>query len=137
MNTTVSSSFTPDTTKILPKIDKMRKEEFKKYKKEIEEGNVVKAVEISDKLVAAAKAELKDDVGMILYDSKAKPKFGNNYKNMFLVRSPVYLTDRGEFQAPTTAFLDGVGKDKNSITQMGTSVVNGAYSKCCRTAEAG
>ena len=135
INTNVSSSFTPNMTRVLPSVKALRSKLYKEHAKEIKEGDVVTAVKIEKELLAVAKDELKNDVGMELYDSGAKPKFGNQYKNCFVTRGPMWHPDREEFSVGDTAFMDGMKKD--NLDQYGTSVVNGAYSKACNTAVAG
>jgi hypothetical protein len=135
LNTNVSPSFTPNTVRILPSVKALRSKLFKENAEAIKNGDTVTAVKIEKELLKVAQEELKDDVGMEIYDSGAKPKFGNNYKNTFVTRGPMYHPDREEFSIGDTAFMDGIKKD--NLDQYGTSVVNGAYSKACNTAVAG
>ena len=67
-NAHVSSSFTPKSTKILPSVLKRKKELYKQYEKEIASGDVVTYTKINDELLDMSKDELKNDVGMIIYD---------------------------------------------------------------------
>ena len=97
-NTNVAVSFTPNTTKVLPAVKKRRDELFKKHADAIKNNDVTVSLEISNELIKVAKEELKNDPGMTLYDSGAKPKFGNNYKNTFITRGPVFLPDKEGFE---------------------------------------
>lgn len=135
LNTNVSCSFTPNTIKVLPAVKKRRDELYAKHKEEIDAGNVTVAVQISDELLDLAKQELKDDPGMLIYTSGAKPKFGNNYKNCFVTRGPSFNPAQDRFDISKNAFMDGM--DKSDIPSYGTSVINGAYSKAIGTGVAG
>jgi len=135
LNTNVSASFTPNTTRVLPDVKKLRAKLYKENEEAISNGDTVTGVKIEKELLRVAKEELKNDVGMQLYDSGAKPSFGNQYKNSFVTRGPIWHPDREEFSIGDTAFMDGMKKD--NLDQYGTSVVNGAYSKACNTAVAG
>ena len=135
VNTNVAPSFTPNTIKVLPKVKKRRDELFKLHKKELDENNTTVALEISNELVKLAKEELKNDVGMELYDSQAKPKFGNNYKNCFISRTTVDMPHKEIIETANSSFMEGI--EKKDIPQYGTAVVNGSYAKGVDTGVAG
>ena len=134
-NTNVAASFSPNTVRVLPEVKKARKELYSKHKEEIESGNGETAVKIEKALLDVAKNRLKNDVGMMLYDSGCKPKFGNQYKNSFVTRGPMWDPARERFDVVSNAFEDGVRKE--DIAAMGTSVITGSYTKCCMTSVAG
>ena len=135
LSSNVSASFTPNTVRVLPDVKKARDKLFKENEEAIKNGDTVTAVKIEKELLDIVKKELKDDVGMQLYDSGANPKIGNQYKNCFVTRGPIWHPDREEFSIGDTAFMDGMKKD--NLDQYGTSVVNGAYNKAANTAIAG
>ena len=134
-NTHVSCSFTPNTSKVIPEVEKKRKELFTKYKAEIDAGDTVKGAEIEDELVKTAKDALKNDVGMTIYDSGCKPKFGNQYKACFITQGPIFDPAKEKTKIVKSAFIDGVGKEDIAIS--GTTVINGAYPKAVGTMVAG
>ena len=134
-NAHVSASFTPATFKMLPKVKKRRDELYKQYKEEVKNGDVVASVKITDELLKIAKEELKDNVGMQIYDSQCKPSFGNVYKAMFVSRGPVWNAAENRFDISEKAFIDGM--DKNDVPIYANSVINGAYPKAVATQQAG
>ena len=83
---------------------------FTENKERLENGDVVKAVEIQEQLLKIAKEELKNDPGMMIYDSGCKPKFGNNYGTMFVSRGPVFNSAEGRFDISEGSFIDGMKK---------------------------
>lgn len=135
VNTNMAPSFSPNTVKVLPKVKKRREELFKLHKKELDENNTTVALEISNELLKVAKEELKDDVGMQLYDSGAKPKFGNNYKNMFISRTTAYMPHKEVVESANSSFMEGL--EKKDIPQYGTAVINGSFAKGVDTGVAG
>lgn len=134
-NTNSAASFTPNTVRVLPEVKKRRKELYDKHREEIANGDTVTAVKIEKELLDIAKNRLKNDVGMILYDSKCKPKFGNTYKNCFVTRGPMWNPAQEKFNTVENGFYDGIKKE--DIASIGTSVITGSYTKCCMTSVAG
>jgi len=134
-NTNVAPSFSPNTVKELPEVRKLRKELYNKYRDDIANGNTVEAVKIEKTLTNKAKEILKNDVGMVIYDSKCKPSFGNNYKNCFVTRGPMWNPAQEKFNIVEGCFSEGIHKE--DIAAMGTSVITGSYTKCCMTSVAG
>ena len=134
-NAHVSSSFTPKSTKILPSVLKRKKELYKQYEKEIASGDVVTYTKINDELLDMSKDELKNDVGMIIYDSGCKPKFGANYGVCFVAKSPSYNFADGTVDIPENSNSEGM--TKNEIVAVGNSIIAGAYPKAVGTKVAG
>lgn len=134
-NTHVACSFTPNTCKPLPSVNKKKKELYEKHKDEIAKGNAVKDNEITDELLKMAKDELKNDVGMTIYDSGCKPKFGNSYKAMYVSRGAVFNASEERYDISTSCFMDGIRREDVPIGA--NSVVNGSYPKAVGTKDAG
>ena len=134
-NAQVSASFTPNSTRMLPSVKKKKEELYKKYKKELDNGDVVSAVKITDELLKDAKEELKHDPGMQVYDSGAKPAFGNSYRAMFATRGPQYNPVEDRFDISKNSFVEGM--EKKEIPSYANSVINGAYPKAIGTSVAG
>lgn len=135
MNTNVSASFTPNTCRVLPEVKKARDKMYKENQEAIEKGDMVTAVKIEKSLTKLAEEKLKNDVGMTIYDSGCKPTFGNNYKNCFVTRGPIWNPAKEKFYVMHNGFNDGLRKE--DIAAMGTSVITGSYTKCCLTSVAG
>ena len=68
------------------KVIKLRDELFKKYSKEISEGDLATVGKIEKELLELAKKELKGNPGMDIYDSGSRGSFSNNYKNTAIMR---------------------------------------------------
>lgn len=134
-NAAVAPSFTPGTTCMLPDVKKEKDKLYKEYSDEINKGDVIKSVQISDKLMKMAKEEVKNDVGMDVYNSGAKPKFGNVYRSMYVSRGPIYNASEGKFDNSKNSLSEGM--DVKDLKTYGNSVVNGAYPKAIGTAKAG
>lgn len=115
-NAHVSASFTPGTVKILPDIQKERDRLFKEAGIGTKKSSgPEEAVKITNKLLDKAKDELKNDVGMQLYDSGAKPKFGNAYATMFVSKGPTYNAVTDKFDISKKSFIEGMDVDEIPI----------------------
>lgn len=134
-NAQTTISFTPNTVRMLPDIAKKKERLYKENKEKLDSGDIVAAVKIQDELVNDAKQELKHDPGMQVYDSGAKPKFGNSYRAMFVTRGPQYDPVTDKFDVAKNSFIEGM--DKEEVPSYGTSVINGAYDKAISTSVAG
>lgn len=132
----ISCSFTPKTIKPLPEVLKLKEALFKKYAEDLKGPNgVIYANKIEQILLDEAKKILKDDPGMTLYNSGARGKFGNNYKNMMVIRGPVYNNVTKRFDILKNGFCEGIEKD--NIPSYASQVVSGAYPKAVGTQDAG
>lgn len=135
LNSLITVSFTPNTFKPLPKIMDAKHKLLKENKEAVEKGDPVALTRIEGKLLDMAKKELEGDPGMMLYDSGARGSFGNNYKNMCVMKGPVLNPTTGKYDVVETSFMEGI--QKKDIPTMGTSVVSGAYPKAVGTGVAG
>lgn len=132
----ITPSFTPATISPLPEILKLKDALFKKYEKDLQGPNgVIYASKIESMLLEEAKKLLKDDPGMSLYTSGARASFENNYKNMMVIRGPVYNNVTKRFEVLKNCFSEGIEKD--NIASYGSQVVSGAYPKAVGTQDAG
>ena len=133
LNSVITTSFTPRTITAPPEIQKKKKELFKKYDKELSQGDIAASEKIEKELVADTKKILKGDPGMDLYDSEARGNFGN-YKNMNIFKGAT-LNNRGEYEIVKSSFMDGILKE--DISSFATSIVSGAYPKAVGTQVSG
>lgn len=134
LHSVIATSFTPATIKTPPEVQKKKLELFKKYDKELNEGDIVTSEKIEKELTSMAKSTLKGDPGLDLYDSAARGNFGN-YKNMNLFKGATMNTQEGKYEIVRSSFMDGIQKE--DIPSFGTSVVSGAYPKAVGTQESG
>lgn len=131
----LTASFTPNTIRIHPEVQKLKDELIKKYKTELENGDAVIASKIEDALIKKSKEVLGDDVGMSIYDSDTMASIGNNYKNVILMRGAVYNRATGKYEIMTNSLLDGLRREDIPISS--NTILEGAYPKACGTAESG
>ena len=134
-NSVFSGSFTMKTLKPVPSAIKLRDKLIKENKDKLEKGDIVTAVNIENEVKAEAKKVLKNDVGMDLYDSGARGSFDNNYKNIALMRGPVFNPTTGKWDTVQSNFMEGI--DKGDIPSYGNSVVTSAYPKAVGTQVSG
>lgn len=135
LNSLITVSFTPNTFKPLPKVMYAKHKLLKENKEAVEKGDPVALTKIENQLLEIAKKELEGDPGMMLYDSGARGSFGNNYKNMCVMKGPVMNPNTGKYDVVETSFMEGI--QKKDIPSMGTSVVSGSYPKAVGTGVAG
>lgn len=121
-------------TKPLPAIEKRKAELYKKYEKEISEGNIDVMTQISNELVDLAKKELKDDPGMDLYDS-GDLDFKNNYKNNSILKGPVKNNITNEFDFIGSSFMDGI--EIKDLPAHANSILSAQYPASIATQDAG
>lgn len=135
LHSIITTSFTPGVTKIPPEVKKLKEELFKKYEKELQNGDYKIAEQIEQELIAKIKEVLKDDPGLDLYISKARGSIGNNMKNMLLMRGAVKNSNSGKYTIVKSALNDGM--EKSEIPMASDSIIQGAYPKAVGTADSG
>ena len=131
----LAASFTMRGLKPIPKVIKRREELVKQNKEALEKGDVMVMSAIEKELVDLAKAEISDDPSMDLYYSGARGSIPNNYKQLSIVKGPVYNKTIGKYQFIQNSFFEGLRKE--DIAAAGTNVINGQYPKSCGTAVSG
>ena len=120
----------------LPEILKLKEELFKKYEEDLKGPNgLIMASKIEAILMDVAKKILKDDPGMDLYNYGAKTTFKGTYKDMMLVKGPVYNNVTKRFDIIKSCLAQGIAKDE--IDSFGSQVISGAYPKAVDTRVAG
>lgn len=131
----ICSSFTMNILKTPKEVEKRKEELFKQHAKEIENGDVKVAVNIEHELLDVAKEKLKDDPAMDLYMSGARGSFNNNYKNINIMKGPVFNSITGKYDIVKTGFLDGM--EKKDIGTSGNSIIAGSYPCAVGTRDSG
>lgn len=131
----ICSSFTARTIKMPPEVKKRKDELFKKYAKEIENGDIEIATKIEDELVSMTEKILDDDPGMDLFKSGSKVNTGNNLKNIILTRGPVLNPNTGKYEIINHSLMEGMEKEK--FTAHSNSDTIGSYFKAVGTADSG
>lgn len=115
-------------------INKKKKELLKKYKDDLDKGNEVAAAKMENELLDYSKELLKDDPSLDMYDSGARGSFGNNFKNMFImkgaIKDPNPLSDK-KFNIATSNYMDGISKEEYQT--FANSLSEGPYFRAKKT----
>lgn len=134
-----TSALSPSHTMVLllisDKIEARKKQLLKdKYGEAIKKKDI-KAMDALDKeLLDYAKELLKDDPSVDMFNSGARSSWGNNFKNMYVSRGTVKLTD-GSFDMVTSSYISGLSKE--DLVKANDAAVGGPYSRAVKTKEGG
>ena len=115
-------------------INKKKAELYKKYKKELDEGNVVIAEKMEKELMDFALDKLKDDPGLDPLLSGAGGNISNNFKNLFIMKGAIRDPDpnaKKEFNVALSNWVDGISADEYSL--IANSLAAGPYSRSKKT----
>ena len=88
-------------------IEEKKKELLEKYKKAIEDKDVLAVAKLEKELIEFSKAVNQSIPDMILYDSGAA-NYGNVYKNTSLMRGLIRNSGTGEVIVSTSSLADGI-----------------------------
>lgn len=128
----LSSSFSKQMLLASSLISKKRTELAKKYSKGLEEKNPIASSEMEKELLSYSKELLKDDKSMDMYNSGAKGNFGNNFKNLFVMRGAIKDPDPTKgYDIVKSNLIDGIKKDDYSA--MAKSLAAGPYARAKKT----
>ena len=114
-NSVFSGSFTMKTLKPVPKVMKHKEKLIKENKEALDKGDIAVAVNIEKELLDMAREELKGDPGMDLYNSGARGSFDNNYKNIAVIKGPVYNPVTSKYDFVSSNFMEGIKKEEIPI----------------------
>lgn len=131
----VTNSFTPKIMVPNEKVMKRKQELFEKYAEQIKAKDIDTIVMIEKELVELANKELEGDPGMDSYNSGARGSFASNYKELNIMKGPVYNSTTDEWDIIENCFEEGLAK--KDLPAHGNSVVTGAYPKAVGTAVCG
>lgn len=118
-------------------MNKKKQELYQKYKKDIDAGNTAVAEKMEKELLAFAAEYMKDDPSMDTLESGGGGSFGNNFKNMFLMKGAIRDPDpnaKQQYKVALSNFMDGVSADEYSL--IANSLAAGPYARGKKT-EAG
>lgn len=135
LHAVITTSFTPGVIKTPKSVKAMKKELIKQNRKALDNGDERVMEEIENKLIAKMKDELKDDIGMDLYNSGARGSVSNHLKNMYITRGASYNALTGKYDIIENSLLDGLSK--KDIPTHSNTIVNGAYPKAVGTQVSG
>ena len=126
----ICPSHTMDMLLLTEKAQKKKKELEKQYKEELKNGDLSAVKKVEDELVKFAKEELKDSESVDMYNSGARGSWGNNFKNMYLVKGSIRKTD-GTYDYVSTSYIEGLKPEDFAKTN--DSAVGGPYSRSQKT----
>lgn len=129
----LSPSITENMLRVPSKIRKKKEELFKKYEKELNNNDPVTSEKIEGELLKEAKSILKGDPSMDSIDSDAKISFGNNFKNVFVMRGASKESDptKPKYAIIRSNYLDGVSAE--DYVEFANSLTLGPYSRAKKT----
>lgn len=130
----IASSHTETMFTMEELIAKKKKELLKKYEKGIKEVDLTVMKALEAELIDYAKEILKDDPAKDMFDSGARSSYGNNFKNMYLLRSGIRKTD-GTYAIVTTSYIEGM--DAKDYADINDAAVGGPFSRSNKTREGG
>ncbi len=103
-----------------------------KYKDKIDKGDALAAEDLSNELLAYAREYLKDDEALDTFDSKGGGDFGNNFKNMYVMKGAIKDPDplKG-YNIVMSNYVDGIAAEE--YTDFAKSLAAGPYSRAKKT----
>lgn len=117
---------------ITKKINRRKAQLIKENKAAIDANDVLVIDRITKELLDYAKELMKDDPAMDMFDSGAGGSFGNNFKNMFIMRGSVQDPDpRKSYNIITSNYIDGVSKEE--YPKLANTLAAGPYSRSKKT----
>ena len=136
--TVLAPNYSEELLTVSTKIDKLKDELIKKYKKELDAGDTVIAEQIEKELIAYAKDLLKDDPAMDSFVSGARSNINNNFKNMFIWKGATRDPNpdaKQEYRIATSNYMEGIKREEFSLYC--NSGIDGAYSRGKKTEHGG
>lgn len=133
----LSPNYTDKMLTCTKAINKKKKELLEKYKDELAAGDEVIAVKVEKELLDYAKEYMGDDPSMDMYLSNAIGSFGNNFKNMFVVKGALKDPDpnaKQKYKFATSNYIDGIKPEEYAL--FANSLSYGPYARSKKT-EAG
>lgn len=120
----LASSFTMNTLKPHPDVIKLREKLLKENEGKIKHGDVITSANIEKQLLKLATEKLDGDPGLYLYQSGARGSFGNNFKNISVMKGAIFNPTTGEFDIVKSNFMEGIKKEE--LATYGNAIITGA-----------
>ena len=135
----LSTSITENMLSVPKAIAKKKQELLKKYEKELATNDPIVSQKIEKELIEECKVLLKDDPSIDMINSGAKIDWGNNFKNMFVMRgaskNPDPLNPNGDYTIIKSDFMTGISPDEYAA--FADSLTAGPYARAKKTADGG
>lgn len=135
LHTVICGSYTMGILKPEKKAIEYRDKLIKANREKLDNGDLITAVKVEQETLKMAAELIKDDPGMDLFNSGARGSIGNNYKNISVMKGPVFNPGTGKFEIVTSNLMQGISKKEIPIH--GNAIPSGAYPKAVGTAVAG
>ena len=120
------------------KINVKKAQLYKQYKKQLDAGDITASEKMEKELLDYAKELLQDDPGLDPLSSGAGGDWGNNFKNLYVMKGAIPNPDpnaKQKFDVATSSYIDGISADEYSI--VGNTLAKGAYSRAKKTETGG
>lgn len=130
----VCPSYTREMMLITNDIEAHKAKLEKKYAEAIKKKDLVQVAEMQKELMDFAKDKLKDDPSADMYNSGAGADWGNNFKNMYIMKGAVRKTD-GTYDIIESSYMSGLKPEEFSKTN--DAAVGGPFSRAVNTSKGG
>ena len=120
------------------KINAKKAQLYKQYKEQLDAGDIAASEKMEKELLDYAKEILGDDPGLDPLSSGAGGDWGNNFKNLYVMRGAVLNPDpnaKQKFDVAISSYIDGISADEYSV--VGNTLAKGAYSRAKKTETGG
>lgn len=134
----LSPNYTEKMLTCTKAINVKKAELIKKYRKEIEIGDEVAITQMEKELMDYAKEYMKNDPSMDMFLSGARGSFGNNFKNMFIMKGVIRDPDpnaKQPYKVATSNYIDGISPEEYAL--FANALAAGPYSRAAKTANGG
>lgn len=132
----LNASLTYDLLVPSKELETKKAELIQKYDKAIKSGDVVTFSKMEKELIDFAKGDVKDIPDMQIYNSGARGKFGNNYKNTTLLRGGMKnLADPNNTYISTSSLVEGIPAEE--MGRYADLITQASYSRAVGTREGG
>jgi hypothetical protein len=134
--TILSSNQTLDILLCSKRIESKKKELAKKYEKELADGDLVTVTKMEEELLDYAKDLLDGDPSLDYFDSGAAGSYGNNFKNMYVMKGAMKDPDPTKgYNVALSCYSSGISKDEYPI--VANSLAAGPYARGKKTKNGG
>lgn len=130
----IAPSHTMDMIRLSGKAEKKRAELENKYADDIKSRNLAGMKNLENEMLDWGKEQMKDSESADMYNSGARPAWGNQFKNMYLMKGPIKLTD-GSYGYVGASHMSGIKKE--DLVDVNDAAVGGPFSRARKTQEGG
>jgi hypothetical protein len=132
--TVLSPAQTEKLLSCTKEINKLKEKLIKENQEAFDKGDPAVVEDIEQQLIKFAKDYLKDVPSLDAYESGAGGTFGNNFKNMYIMKGVIRDPDpnaKQEYHSAKSSFVDGISGDEYAL--LANSLTGGPYSRAKKT----